>query len=383
MLAEFDVAPSISGSSTRTGASSLRVRGMVASNDGGGRTPRRRRTRRHDVTTQRPRPLTFTGCLRTLRMPLTSGGSRGSSCPHAASAVAIAIASSTSLLVGGLGIPPAAAVAHGTPAAAGPVPVRRQADDDGHPPHRRDDVRQRLLGALISPTWIITAGPLLPRRQPQPGQRAGPLSDDGDAEHREPGDVSRARRGRWSRCGSPAPTTSPLARLSAPVTDVRPLALSIAPTAAAGQLLTLAGWGATSSVNPTPSNQLITGVVKIWSVAVQHGSGARLLPRRRHQRLPLRLGRAVLRARRPARAPRLTSVESTGPNCPHTPVGDDGARRRPRPAGSRTVVPDLPAAWRQPFGLSLPRPSRTFTDTSIGVPSKPHRSRSLRSRNRR
>ena len=42
-----------------------------------------------------------------------------------------------------------------------------------------------------------------------------------------------------------------------------------------------------------------------------------------------------------------------------------------------------PRRERQPFGRSLPRPSRTLTDTSIGVPSKPHRSRILRSRNRR
>ena len=55
---------------------------------------------------------------------------------------------------------------------------------------------------------------------------------------------------------------------------------------------------------------------------------------------------------------------------------------RPDAAGSRAEQrPHLSGG--QPLGLSLPRPSRTLTETSIGVPSKPHRSRILRSRNRR
>ena len=59
----------------------------------------------------------------------------------------------------------------------------------------------------------------------------------------------------------------------------------------------------------------------------------------------------------------------------------------PTPARPRTCAlptpPPRPDQRGQPFGRSLPRPSRTLTDTSIGVPSKPQRSRILRSRNRR
>ena len=57
-------------------------------------------------------------------------------------------------------------------------------------------------------------------------------------------------------------------------------------------------------------------------------------------------------------------------------------RSRPRTCTCR--FPGARAASRgQPFGRSFPRPSRTLTDTSIGVPSKPHCSRIFRSRNRR
>ena len=49
------------------------------------------------------------------------------------------------------------------------------------------------------------------------------------------------------------------------MTDVTPLGLSkVKPTKS--ELLTLAGWGATSDINPAPSTQLWLGVVKVSSV---------------------------------------------------------------------------------------------------------------------
>src|SRR5581483_2522364 len=56
-----------------------------------------------------------------------------------------------------------------------------------------------------------------------------------------------------------------LAQLSSPVTDVTPLPVSTAQPAT-GQILTIAGWGATSSTNPTPSTRLTLGEVKVKTV---------------------------------------------------------------------------------------------------------------------
>lgn len=71
--------------------------------------------------------------------------------------------------------------------------------------------------------------------------------------------------------------------------------------------------------------------------------------------------------------------------------GRQGRRARPHATAARRGTPGDPARRmtaspgrprRQPR-LSLSRPSRTFTETSIGVPAKPNCSRSLRCRNRR
>ena len=74
-------------------------------------------------------------------------------------------------------------------------------------------------------------------------------------------------------------------------------------------------------------------------------------------------------------------VPRRGRRCP-----DRGRARTPRTPGPVLTRVGRPRP-AQPLGplffASRSRPSRTLTDTSIGVPSKPHRSRSLRSRNRR
>lgn len=124
------------------------------------------------------------------------------------------------------------------------------------------------------------------------------------------------------------------------MTDVRPLALSSG-RPVAGQLLALAGWGATSSVAPAPSNQLITGVVKVRDV----GSGTVLVrgysPAPDTSACPYDSGAPYFSAP-PGAAPRLVSVESTGPNCPHA-QSETTARVDVLVSWIRSVVRDLPA----------------------------------------
>jgi secreted trypsin-like serine protease len=253
-------------------------------------------------------------------------------------AVAITVAIMTSLVVGHP--VPAAAVAHGTPAASGQYPSAVNLVMTNIP--RPDGTRyaSACSAALISPTWIITAGHCF--HDVNRNRVSGPVPYPTSATLNtadlaaSPGETRSVVEVRQTTVNDVA-----LARLSAPVTDVRPLALATA-RPAAGQLLTLAGWGATSSVNPVPSNRLITGVVKIWSVG-----GSAVLVRGYSPGADtsacLYDSGAPYMSTPPGAVARLVSVESTGPNCPHA-LSETTSRVDVLVPWIRTVVRDLPAA---------------------------------------
>lgn len=255
-------------------------------------------------------------------------------------AVAIAVAILTSLLIGAIGITPAAAVADGTPAGAGQYPFAVKLTMTGIPRTDGTTYDSACSAALISPTWISTAGHCfhdVSRNRvsgPVPYPTTATLNTNNVAT--SPGEVRNVVEVRQSSTNDIA-----LARLSAPVTDVVPLALGTA-RPAKGQLLTIAGWGATSSVNPTPSDQLITGVVRIWSV-----QSSTILVRgyspSPYTSACLYDSGAPYFTTPPGAAPRLTSVESTGPDCPHD-LSETTARVDVVVPWIRSVVPDLPAA---------------------------------------
>src|SRR4051794_28588583 len=165
-------------------------------------------------------------------------------------AVAVIAAILTSLLVGGLNPVPAAAVAHGTPAAAGQYPYAVRLVMTNIPRTDGTTYESACSAALISPTWILTAGHCF--HDANRNRVSGPVPYPTSATLNtvdlatSPGETRSVVEVRQTTVNDVA-----LAQLSAPVTDVRPLALSTA-RPSAGQLLTLAGWGATSSVNPTP-----------------------------------------------------------------------------------------------------------------------------------
>ena len=207
--------------------------------------------------------------------------------------------------------------------------------------------------ALISPTWIITAGHCfhdidrVAVSGPVPyattatlntvaGDQRGHLGQRVDlvdllpapGEHRDVILVQQA--------GS---TDIALARLSAPVTDVTPLGLSDSgPTA--GAVLTIAGWGATSSFVPTPRMLLFTGQVKIQTVKSTTITVVGSYPAADTSACLYDSGAPYFTT--PARsAPLLASIESTGPDCPHTSA-ETTARVDTIAAWIRTIVADLP-----------------------------------------
>jgi secreted trypsin-like serine protease len=233
---------------------------------------------------------------------------------------------------------PAMAVAHGMPAAPGQDPFAVKLTMTHIPRPDGTFYDSACSAALISPNWIITAGHCFHDVDRNPVSGATPYATSATLNTvdvtKSPGDV---RTVTWVQQSSS--TDIAVAKLSAPVTDVTPLGVSkVKPST--GSLLTLAGWGATSSVNPTPSTQLILGVVKISSVRSSTVNVVGNAPYADTSACLYDSG-APYFTRPTTGSPLLVSVESNGPNCPHT-TPETTARVDNIVSWIKTVVTDLP-----------------------------------------
>jgi len=193
-------------------------------------------------------------------------------------------------------------------------------------------------GALISPTWIITAGHCFHDVNRNSVSGPTPYATSATLDtvdlSQSSGDIRNVTEVRQA-----SNTDIALARLSAPVTNVRPLGLSET-RPATGTLLTIAGWGATSSTNPAPTTRLSTGVVKISTVRSTTVNVVGYSPAADTSACLFDSG-APYFTTAPSAAPLLVSTESTGPNCPHTGA-ETTARVDTVAKWIKTVVPDLP-----------------------------------------
>jgi secreted trypsin-like serine protease len=195
-------------------------------------------------------------------------------------AVAAAV---VSLTVAGLVTAPSAlAVANGRPAGVGQYPFAVRLVMTNVPRADGTSYNSACSAALISPTWIITAGHCFHdvNRNPVSGPVPYPTTatlgtNDISASPGESRSIVTVRQS--------SSTDVALAQLSAPVTDIAPLKISrVKP--ALGSVVTLAGWGATSDVNPVPSTTLNMGLMKVKTVKTSY----------QHERVPVRLRRALL-----------------------------------------------------------------------------------------
>lgn len=233
---------------------------------------------------------------------------------------------------------PASGVANGTLASPGQDPFAVELTLTHIPRADGSFYDSACSAALISATWIITAGHCFHdvNRNPVSGPvpyptRATLNTVDLAAAASEVRDVVLVRQA--------GTTDIALAQLSSPVTDVAPLAVNNKKPAV-GTILTIAGWGATSSVDPTPATRLSVGQVKIRTVKSSTVAVVGYYPAADTSACLYDSGAPYFTTPAGSR-PLLVSIESDGPACPHSSP-ETTARVDPVVAWIKSVVTDLP-----------------------------------------
>ncbi|MFC4109570.1 S1 family peptidase [Micromonospora zhanjiangensis] len=207
------------------------------------------------------------------------------------------------------------AIANGTPVPEGQYRFSVKLTMTGIPTADGGRRNSACSGALIAPQWILTAGHCF-------------RDADGVRVDRPVADLTTATVGRADLTGSNghvatviAVRQSPsndiaVAKLDTPITDIRPIRLATT-APAVNSVVRLTGYGSTDGTVIVPATQLHTGQFTVTSVAATTLTVTGHAPQRDTSPCPYDSGAPYFVESR-NRQPVLVSVESDGPDCPHS-----------------------------------------------------------------